>query len=107
MRKKKETSDNEKQTSEENVARPRSRAKLIKKRQNQTSIKALHDDPKSPHLINWGGIDSHPDTLTAPFDEKIAVRAYERFLERGGQHGQDLQDWLEAEREVRALSQCS
>ena len=32
-------------------------------------------------------------------DEKIAKRAYLKFLERGGQHGQDLKDWLEAEQE--------
>ncbi len=32
--------------------------------------------------------------------EQIAARAYERFLERGGEHGHDLEDWLEAEQEV-------
>jgi hypothetical protein len=33
---------------------------------------------------------------------RIQERAYRLFLERGGQHGRDLQDWLEAERQVRA-----
>ena len=33
--------------------------------------------------------------------ERIAVRAYERFLARGEQHGDDLRDWLDAEREIR------
>ncbi len=30
----------------------------------------------------------------------IARRAYERFQMRGGEHGRDQDDWLEAEREL-------
>ncbi|HKT81320.1 MAG TPA: DUF2934 domain-containing protein [Vicinamibacterales bacterium] len=33
--------------------------------------------------------------------DRIAERAYERFEQRGFEHGHDLEDWLEAEREVR------
>jgi hypothetical protein len=36
---------------------------------------------------------------TPAFDQ-IAVRAYERFAERGYQHGFDVEDWLAAEREL-------
>ncbi len=32
--------------------------------------------------------------------EDIAHRAYELFLSRGAQHGCDVDDWLEAERQV-------
>jgi hypothetical protein len=32
--------------------------------------------------------------------EEIARRAYLLFLERGGEHGQDLEDWLRAEAEL-------
>jgi hypothetical protein len=28
------------------------------------------------------------------------MRAYELFLQRGAQHGQDFEDWLAAEREL-------
>lgn len=31
----------------------------------------------------------------------VARRAYELFLERGGDHGGDLDDWLQAERELK------
>jgi hypothetical protein len=31
----------------------------------------------------------------------IARRAYELFEARGGDHGHDVEDWLEAERELR------
>jgi len=39
--------------------------------------------------------------IAAPSHEDIATRAYERFLQRGGQHGQDFEDWLTAERELQ------
>jgi hypothetical protein len=32
---------------------------------------------------------------------QVAQRAYERFLQRGGTHGHDLEDWLAAEQELR------
>jgi hypothetical protein len=32
--------------------------------------------------------------------EDVARRAYELFLSRGGQHGRDVDDWLEAERQL-------
>jgi Protein of unknown function (DUF2934) len=37
----------------------------------------------------------------APSHEAIARRAYERFLQRGRTDGLALQDWLEAEQELR------
>jgi hypothetical protein len=34
--------------------------------------------------------------------EAIALRAYQKFLARGCQHGNDWADWFEAERELKA-----
>jgi Protein of unknown function (DUF2934) len=34
--------------------------------------------------------------------EKIAQRAYEKWMKRGCPHGTDVQDWVEAEAELRA-----
>jgi hypothetical protein len=39
--------------------------------------------------------------LTRPSPEEIAEAAYHRYLSRGGQHGADFDDWVEAERELR------
>jgi hypothetical protein len=39
--------------------------------------------------------------LGDPTDEDIRARAYEMYLERGGQHGLDFDDWVRAERELR------
>jgi hypothetical protein len=35
----------------------------------------------------------------------ITRRAYERFQMRGGEHGRDQEDWLEAERELNQDTQ--
>lgn len=45
------------------------------------------------------------DPQHAPIDrtiseEQIAERAYELYLNRGAEHGADLDDWLQAEREL-------
>jgi hypothetical protein len=34
--------------------------------------------------------------------DKIAMRAYEKWCKRGCPHGSDMQDWMEAEAELRA-----
>jgi hypothetical protein len=34
--------------------------------------------------------------------ERVAQRAYEKWLKRGCTHGNDLQDWVEAEQELLA-----
>ncbi len=36
-----------------------------------------------------------------PSQEEIERRAHRIYLERGGTHGRDLDDWLQAERELK------
>ena len=36
-----------------------------------------------------------------PKEEEIRMRAYHRYLERGGKEGQASEDWLYAERELK------
>jgi Protein of unknown function (DUF2934) len=38
--------------------------------------------------------------VATPTAEEIRLRAYHRYLERGGGHGMDFDDWVEAEREL-------
>ncbi|HTY56176.1 MAG TPA: DUF2934 domain-containing protein [Candidatus Binataceae bacterium] len=38
----------------------------------------------------------------SPTHADIELRAYEIFIARGATHGQDVEDWLKAEQEVRA-----
>lgn len=39
--------------------------------------------------------------LTIP-QEKIAMRAYEKWIKRGRPQGTEMQDWLDAENELKA-----
>jgi hypothetical protein len=44
---------------------------------------------------------SQPQTVpSAPIREEIELRAYQIYVERGRAHGQDVEDWLQAEREL-------
>ena len=45
--------------------------------------------------------ESQPQTASeAPTREEIELRAYQIYAERDGAHGQDVEDWLKAEREL-------
>jgi hypothetical protein len=43
--------------------------------------------------------DQESTTLT--LEERIRARAHEIYLERNGQDGSELDDWLQAEAEIR------
>lgn len=52
---------------------------------------------------NIGSSQNSGDTAAATIDrEVVAHRAYELYLERGAEDGRDVDDWLTAERELRA-----
>jgi hypothetical protein len=41
-------------------------------------------------------------TINPPTHDEIAEAAYHRYKQRGGGHGMDFEDWLEAERALRS-----
>jgi hypothetical protein len=45
---------------------------------------------------------SHPQQTVVVPQDKIAQRAYEKWVKRGRTHGHDKQDWIEAEAELKA-----
>jgi hypothetical protein len=45
---------------------------------------------------------AQPATAPKITHDRIAMRAYQKWLQRGCQHGTDQQDWLEAEAELKA-----
>ncbi|HZP33498.1 MAG TPA: DUF2934 domain-containing protein [Candidatus Acidoferrales bacterium] len=51
---------------------------------------------KKPSSSNQRSNNHHPS------HEHIAIRAYEIYVKRGAEHGRDLDDWLQAERELTA-----
>jgi Protein of unknown function (DUF2934) len=42
------------------------------------------------------------DLSASTREDKIRRRAYELYVERGGELGRDIEDWLQAERELSA-----
>lgn len=80
---------------------------LIKKENKKPRKKAGR--PKMPQAPTMAISD--PLLLNSPstngnVDPRIAERAYELWQHRGGHHGQDLEDWLAAEREVLSEEEC-
>lgn len=54
-----------------------------------------HDDPRA-------SAQAHSDPSPEPTAESIAERAYEIFVQRGGEPGSAVDDWRRAETELRA-----
>ena len=42
---------------------------------------------------------------TLPLEERIRRRAYELYVQRGNQSGSELDDWLQAEEEIRSAEE--
>jgi hypothetical protein len=61
------------------------------------SAKETEEIPVSPQSA-----EEAASTEAEPSLEAIAERAYEIYNARGGAHGKDADDWLEAELELRA-----
>jgi DUF2934 family protein len=56
-------------------------------------------------MLGVGSDSTRNDSMgSEPSEEEIRIRAYRRYLERGGADGQDFEDWLEAERELKLRS---
>lgn len=59
--------------------------------------------PQGGERVQAGARDTESESMSSePSEEDIRLRAYHRYLERGGGHGQDYDDWLEAERELKS-----
>lgn len=53
-----------------------------------------------PQRSTRSGRNAAPSAESNGMHERIALRAYALYEERGSRHGWDLQDWLDAEREI-------
>lgn len=59
------------------------------------SVRKRIDSQQEVHL----SVSAQP---SASIEEEIALRAYEIYLERGKTDGNDVDDWLQAEYELKA-----
>jgi hypothetical protein len=63
---------------------------------------AARTEPSASGPSDVGAPDTGSSALgSEPTEEQIRMRAYHRYLQRGGGHGMDFEDWLEAERELK------
>ena len=81
------------------TARPRSRGPARSAAQRAAAADASADRSTSSSAAATSAAGDMPQSPT--FDE-IAEAAYHRYLRRGGSDGQDFDDWVEAERELRS-----
>ena len=56
--------------------------------------------PGKPRSLKAVPKSTDAEAPRIPTTEEIAIRAYEIYQTRGGGHGTDLDDWLQAEREL-------
>jgi hypothetical protein len=61
----------------------------------------VSDTPAEPQMAASASTTSEP-AGTGPTYDDIARAAYEKYLSRGGDHGRDFDDWLEAEQALRS-----
>jgi hypothetical protein len=61
--------------------------------------KPANGSPDSPKPTRTRRGNGSPGNLNDP--DEVAKRAYEIYKGRGGSHGADLDDWLEAERQLK------
>ena len=47
-----------------------------------------------------GAVAEREGSLHSSREQEIRIRAYEIYVQRGGQTGYELEDWLQAEREI-------
>jgi hypothetical protein len=72
---------------------------MADKRVTKSKVSAPKVSRSAPRIVAEAGAFNVADVGDV---DRVARRAYELFIERGGQHGRDVEDWLRAEAEVSA-----
>ncbi len=85
-------------------SRSRRQSKVISKKKD-TKNPARQKATKTTRVSMAEPVMDSP-SVNGDVQIRIAERAYELHHRRGGHHGQDLEDWLTAEREVLSEKSC-
>jgi hypothetical protein len=90
-----------KESSETPVARkaPARRKAVGTKSTRKAQPAASGQAVEQAEALESGATSAHAGS--SPTTDEIAKRAYEIFLRRGSRNGHDMEDWLEAERQLR------
>lgn len=97
------------QTSQPAIERRRAARATTRKPATSPDVPVAEPDG-SPAVVRATAHDlrtdgnGHGHATSGPTFEQIAEAAYHRYLQRGGHHGQDFDDWIHAERSLRSRS---
>jgi hypothetical protein len=69
-------------------------------RAEATEERPINLDP-GPRPESLDAPTSSRSMASEPSEHDIRMRAYHRYLERGGEHGLEFNDWVEAERDLK------
>ena len=58
--------------------------------------------PQTGKATQTTGTMQQAMTQNSVAQDKVAARAYQKWMQKGCKHGTDTQDWLEAEAEIKA-----
>ena len=69
----------------------------------RTDLRTTGEKPPKAHTLTPSNVPMTAGSASSdgPSTEAISRRAYELFQRRGGQHGYHVEDWFEAERQLR------
>ena len=71
-------------------------------RSSSTKASQTGTEPAAAQAADMRARETRASSMgSEPSEEEVRMRAYRRYLERGGGDGQDFDDWLEAERELK------
>lgn len=84
------------------AARPRARAKKTASDTPAASVAVGGDTADPTHMLAAASDNASVSMASEPSEDDIRLRAYQRYLERGGGHGMDFDDWVQARQELIA-----
>ncbi len=73
----------------------------VRRARGESAAQRNDESIERPEPLNAPAETAPQSKTSEPSDEEIRHRAYQRYLERGGGHGMDFEDWLAAERELK------
>ena len=89
-------------------ARPKS--ETPRRRTSGARTKAKRDpagEPQASKAVKDAAAAEHHAEAPEPSEEDIRIRAYFRYLERGGSHGASHDDWTEAKKDLKSKNKST
>jgi hypothetical protein len=81
------------------AAKPRARAKKIASDIATPDTAVAHDAVEATS-VSPATSQASVSMASEPSEDDIRLRAYHRYLERGGGHGMDFEDWVQARQDL-------